>query len=41
MNMKKIVKISFMLLILASLVACASQKKCNGKRGTKTPMGVM
>lgn len=39
--MKKIIKISFVLLILASLSACASQKKCNGKRGTKTPMGLM
>jgi len=38
---KKFLKVSFLLLVIASLCACASQRKCNGKRGVKTPMGLM
>ncbi len=41
--MKKIKILSLILLFLATLTvtSCASNKKCNGKKGVKTPMGLM
>ncbi len=38
------IKITGIILVLTALLAmsaCASNKKCNGKKGVKTPMGLM
>ena len=41
--MKKIKIISLLLLFVGAIAfsSCASNKKCNGSRGIKTPMGNM
>ncbi len=41
--MKKIKILSLLLLFVAAIAftSCASNKKCNGNRGIKTPMGNM
>jgi hypothetical protein len=39
-----LINVILALLMLSFMVSCASQKhpkKCNGKRGIQTPMGVM
>ena len=39
-----LLKIVGILAVLAALLltsSCASNKKCNGKKGVKTPMGLM
>ena len=42
-HLKKIEILSLILLFVAAIAftSCTSNKKCNGKRGIKTPMGVM
>lgn len=41
--MKKIKIVSLIVLFVMAFVitSCTSNKKCNGKRGIKTPMGNM
>jgi hypothetical protein len=43
MIMKKLKTVSLLLLFIAAIAitSCSSNRKCNGSRGIKTPMGRM
>ncbi len=39
--MKRIIKILLAVVVVSLIASCASQKKCDGRRGVRTSMGLM